>query len=274
MRVGKPKILVYDLEISQTKFTVENYGRKLYSPYLRSKDIVRPKTILSAAWKYLGDDKVNVISVKHTDVFNDEGIVRVLHPLILEADYLIAHHNDGFDIKEFNGRALYYGLAPTQKPPWECIDTLKIARKYFKLDANDLSFLARFLELDPKDDSPNWDKIHKGDEQEIRYMRQYNRQDVITLEQVYHKLKAWDARPSINIGAIIDKRDEEGKRVDLCPSCGGGHIIHCGYKTNRAKTKTKKNMQCKDCLRQFLVGDWIHILKMPPKQSKYYRPRS
>ena len=259
------KILLWDLEVSKTRFEIENYGRKIYSNYLRSKDIVRPKSILGAAWKYLDEDRTYVVSTKAEDVFNDEGIVRMLHPIINDSDVLIGHNTDAFDIKEFNGRALKYGLPPIDKPPRKCVDTLKIARKYFRIDSNELSYIADFLEVDQKLGAPDWGAIHQGCEDALRYMREYNKADVDVLEQVYKKLRGWDTRhPDVS----QDIKDHDDNDVPSCPNCGSINTINYGIHLNKKRTKEKQKKQCKDCGRQFVWGNWVPRIKWPVKEAQ------
>ena len=103
-------------------------------------------------------------------------VIKTLHDVLSEADIIIAHNGDKFDSKKFNTRAIAYGLPPIE--PKKSVDTLKIARRRFAFTSNKLSYLAKFLGVESKDESPDWDKVLAGDEQELRYMRQYNRKEV------------------------------------------------------------------------------------------------
>jgi len=60
---------------------------------------------------------------------NDKYLIKELWDVFDQADIIIAHHGDGFDIKKSNARFVFHNLQPPS--PYKSIDTLKIARKYF-----------------------------------------------------------------------------------------------------------------------------------------------
>lgn len=252
----KPRLLIWDLEVSKTQFLIRNYGRKMYSKYLSSKDIVQERVILCAAWKYLDENKITVIANDPNDVFNDEKIIRKLHEHIVNADVLIAHNGDNFDIKEYNGRALKYGLPPTDRKTIKSVDTLKMARKYFRLDSNELSYLANYLSLPQKKlRAPDWDLIHDGDKKEINYMIKYNKIDVVVLEEVYKKLRGWDQRHP-DIGIIANIRDTNNEPVPVCKTCLSYNTVKDGYAKNKQETKRKKRFLCNACGKRSVYGEW------------------
>ena len=124
----KPKILFWDIETTDLELAIRTYGLKNYTKYFNHKTIKRDWTMLGASWKFKGDMRPSVVSVKASDPFNDEGVVRVLYQVLQEADVLVGHNSDRFDLKKFNTRALHYGLAPLHIRTQQTVDTLKIAK--------------------------------------------------------------------------------------------------------------------------------------------------
>lgn len=178
------------------------YDLKQYSKRLSADWIERSRWMPCAAWKFLGSNVIGSVSVLHDperfekDYSDDYHVVKVLHQVLSEADILVAHNGDQFDIKEFNKRALLNGLPPLK--PLRTYDTLKVARKYFRFESNQLRFLCKELGIEEKGESPDWDKICYGDPEEIAVCASYNRQDIRALEALYLKLRAWDQNhPSI-----------------------------------------------------------------------------
>lgn len=239
----KAKILIYDLEVSTTKLEVETYSLKQYSPYLSHKDIVRDYAIHGVAYKWLGDEFTKCISVSPRAPFNDEMIVRTFHDIVSQADIIIGHNVDQFDIKKLNTRFLKYDLPSI--PKVQSIDTLKVARKHFKLTSNSLSYLAKFLDLDiEKDESPDWEAIRSGDATALEYMRKYNKRDVEVTEKIYLRLRSWmDNHPNLNTIAPI--KDVSGAPVMCCDTCQSPRLVKNGFKYN--KNSVFQKWSCKDC---------------------------
>ena len=196
--------------------------------------------MLGAAWKWLGDKETKSVSVSPKRPENDYQVIEILHTVLSDADMLIGHNSDAFDYKKFNTRAIKHGFHPIS--PKKTVDTLKLARKHFKFTSNKIRYIANYLGVEDKDESPDWVKCISGDEEALRYMRQYNRQDVITTEQVYLKLRGYH-QTHPDIGLLI--RDVTGSEVHTCPKCGSTSIQSRG-KMYTVRT-TKNRYSCNDC---------------------------
>lgn len=195
------------------------------------------------AYKWLGEKETYVLSLPDfkeykKDRTNDEALVKELWKLFDKAEVIIAHNGDTFDIKKTNGRFLKYGLEPPT--PYKTIDTLKIARKYFKLDSNKLDDLGDYLKIGRKIRTGGFDlwlDCIKGDMKAWKHMTDYNKQDVILLEKVYYKLRGWN-KSSPNMNLILNK-------IFNCPNCGSEYTNKRGYETTRVATYQRWN--CLNC---------------------------
>jgi DNA polymerase III epsilon subunit-like protein len=170
----------------------------------------------------------------------------MLHAILDQADIIIGHNSDRFDIRKFNARAIKHGFTPIGKKV--TIDTLKLARRTFDFTSNTLGYLATYLGVGHKENRPDWDAILNGDSEAIAYMRMYNKQDVVVTEQVYKKLMGWhEGHPDLN--KIYPVRDTAGHAVLLCPTCQSPNTIKdgCSY-TLKGK---KQRHQCTSCGRKF-----------------------
>jgi uncharacterized protein YprB with RNaseH-like and TPR domain len=243
------RILFWDVETSTLDLEIRQYDLKSYKGYHNYKNITRDWVMLGGAWKFMGDDNVRCISVSPRNPLNDEAVVHTLHKVLSEADILVAHNGDAFDIKKFNARAIFYGLAPLQD--LHSIDTLKEARKYFKFTSNTLGYLAQFLGLEDKGESPNWNKILDGDSDELARMREYNKLDVLVLEQVYLKLRPW-MKNHPNLQAYSKIKDIVGGLVQVCKACGSPDIMKWGYQKSRTGKQTKQRYRCRCCKHAFV----------------------
>jgi len=229
--VHKPKILFWDIETTDIELSVKTYSLKNHIKYFSPDCIVRDWSMLGAAWKYEGQP-ARCISVAPHDVFNDYSVIEILHAVLSDADILVGHNSDSFDLKKFNTRALKHGLPPI--PPKQTIDTLKVARKHFAVTSNKLSYLCQFYGLDHKDHSPDWQKIMDGCQDELRVMREYNKKDVIVTEQLYYKLRPYMTNHP-NLNTYYDVKDTAGKPVILCPKCGDTHTVRNGFRHTAAR---------------------------------------
>jgi len=243
------RILFWDVETSTLDLAIRQYDLKSYKGYHNYKNITRDWVMLGGAWMFMGETTPRCISVSSQNPFNDEMVVRKLHEILQQADILVAHNGDAFDIKKFNARAIYYGLEPLKD--LVSIDTLKEARKYFKFTSNTLGYLAQFLGLEDKGQSPDWNKILDGDSEELSKMREYNKLDVLVLEQVYLKLRPWmKNHPNLQIYSRI--KDIVGGIVQVCKVCGSPNIIKWGIWKSRTGKQTKQRYKCKCCHHNFV----------------------
>ena len=77
----------------------------------------------SAKWLY--DDKIlsDVLTPKEAKERNDKRIIKSVWKLLNEADIVIAHNGDKFDLKKLKARFLSNGFVPPM--PYKTVDTLK-----------------------------------------------------------------------------------------------------------------------------------------------------
>jgi hypothetical protein len=192
----------------------------------------------SAKWLYSPEVMSDAITPEEVLEENDKRIVWSLLRLLDEADVVIAHNGIGFDVPKVNARAVTWGFMPPS--PYQQIDTLLIARKQFGFSSNKLEALARMFKIPGKIETnfQLWSDCKKGDQVALAKMEQYNRQDVIVLEEVYLRLRPW-VKGHINLGlyGLSDKM--------ICPNCGSTHLEEDGgfYYTGMGRYKTYR-CQC------------------------------
>ena len=68
-----------------------------------------------------------------------------------EADIIIAHNGDRFDLRKIKARFLSNGIMPPM--PYKTIDTLKVARKEFALTSNKQDYITKLLGVQEKLDT-------------------------------------------------------------------------------------------------------------------------
>lgn len=180
---------------------------------------------------------------------DDRRITESLAWLLRQADWVVAHNGDRFDLPLVQGRLLQHGLEPLG--PVQSIDTLKLARRSFKVASNKLDYLAQLLGLGQKLPTSFglWEAAYQGDEQALLAMDMYCRQDVRLLRDVYHRI-----RPYVKgLPRLVDPTVED---EFACPRCGSHDLQRRG--TYRTNASTFQRWHCKDC------GHWSRSAKREP----------
>lgn len=216
------KVLVLDIETAPMMADVW----KLWDENIGLNQIAQDWYILSWAAGWLDSNRVMYADQRDASNIEDDSLMLAqLHNLLDEADVVIAHNGVRFDIPKINARFLKAGFPPPS--PYRQIDTLKLAKAKFKFSSNRLAYLAHFLGVEAKEEHHRfpghtlWTEVRKGNLAAWREMKKYNVQDVVTLKQVYLKLRAWDSKhPNLAI---------DSPEVGVCPVCGHPHMEKRGY---------------------------------------------
>lgn len=234
--MSEPKILLFDIETAPMVVT----SWDLWRPRLSHENIQQESSLISAAWKWLDEKRVDEVHVNPRRPNDDRQVVSRLHSVLEGAHILVGHNVDRFDLRKLNARAIKHGLPPL--PRIQTIDTLKVARSVFAFNSNRLDYLGKFLCGTGKIPTTYglWLKVMEGNRGALSAMVKYNKADVLLLEKVYKKL-----RPHIknhpNLGVISG--------AWCCPNCGSGDIWSCGY--NFSRITKRKRYQCKQCYAKF-----------------------
>ena len=203
------KILLFDIETSLMKVFV--WG--LYKQFIPHTNIIEDWYVISWAAKWLYDDEIqsDVLTSKEARNRNDSRVLESMWKLLNEADIVIAHNGDRFDLRKLNWRFINNEMDPPT--PYRSIDTLKIARKEFAAPSYKLDFLTKNFGLHTKltTDFQLWVDCMDGDKDRLNEMNTYNEQDVIALEDVYLKIRPY-IKNHPNLGVLSD--------MDVCTNCG------------------------------------------------------
>lgn len=191
------KVLLYDIETSYNIVSTWRVGNKVSLPYY---SIVKERAIICVSYKWLGEKEV--YSLTWDESQDDKFLLEQFIEVMNEADVLIAHNGDRFDIKWIKTRAIKHGLE--MLPRYRTVDTLWLAKKHFYFNSNKLDYLAKYLGAEGKiSTQPElWDKvILEKDKDALIEMVEYCEEDVRQLEFVYNKLKRFD-QPKQHAGVL------------------------------------------------------------------------
>lgn len=209
-----PKILIFDIETSPLKAYVWNTWRtNVYHEQLISDWFC---LAWSAKWLYSSEILGDVVTPEEVMKEDDKRIMTSLWELINEADIVVAHNGNKFDVPRINTRFILNGLSPTK--PYFSIDTCYIAKRQFDFTSNSLNALASYFGIEYKLDTDFnlWKRCLEGDKEALDYMLTYNKKDVAILEEVYLKLRPW-IKNHPNMGNL-------GGMQDICSNCGSSNI--------------------------------------------------
>lgn len=231
----KPRILLIDFEsFPNLGYTWRKYDQNVI-------DFKQEYCMATFAGKWLGEGKIFAKGLPdyrgyRAGSYDDSKLVLEVRDLLDEADIVIAHNGDTFDVKLANARFLYNGLTPPS--PFKTIDTKKLAKSIGLFNSHKLDDLGRYFGLGRKIDTTFnlWLDCIAGSKPAWRKMIRYNKHDIRLLELVYFKLRPY-MKKGPNLGVFMGDT--------VCPKCGSKHLAQRGYAAS--STHRYHKLQCQDC---------------------------
>jgi len=244
-----------DIETAPAKV----YAWGVYDQNIGHNQIISHPYLLcwSAKWvgrkKILSDAIINYPRFKK-DKTDDSLVCKSIYELLEEADLVLAHNGDKFDLKVLNSFFLRNGFPP--RTPKQSIDTVKALRREFGFLSNRLNAICTQLKIGHKVSHEGfelWVKCMGGCKKAFRTMIRYNRQDVRLLEELYLKISP-HMRNHPSLAAIRNQRICtvcESKRVENNGTRWRGHgrnavkyrrlvCRKCGHNMRETIKKTKE----------------------------------
>lgn len=238
-----PKVLIFDIETAP----VLGYVWALWDQNVALNQIKSDWYTLSWSAKWLGESKILYADQRNSkDLENDKALLSGIWKLLDEADIVITQNGKSFDCKKLNARFVINGMKPPS--PYRHIDTLEIAKRHFGFTSNKLEYMSdklctKYKKLTHKrfPGFEMWKECLKGNQSAWKAMEKYNKYDVLSLEELYHKLQPWDT--TINFNVYNDS-------LEIRCQCGHDSFERRGF----AYTTSGKfqRLVCKEC------GAWIH----------------
>jgi hypothetical protein len=240
--------LFYDIETSPN---VGFFWKSGYGINIPPENIIREAAIMVICWKWEGQEQVH--SATWDDDQNDRGMLEQFMPHAIAADEIIAHNGDRFDEKWIRTRCLMHGIPCPSK--LNSYDTLKKARAHFRFNSNKLDYLGKLF-FDEGKSPIGWQDwvdicLHRKNDA-LDEMVKYCKQDVVLLEDVFHKLQPY-VEHNQHAGAF------GGYGRYSCPSCGSDEVNHLRLRYTKAGTP-KHQMRCmaKNCKRYFTISNKVY----------------
>lgn len=234
----KPRILIADIET----LPLEVWTWGMFDQNIGLNQIKSDWTVLSWSAKWLGEKKVMYDDVRNDKARDDKRVLRGIWELLDEADIVIWHYGSAFDHKKLNARFILNGFRPPS--PYQQIDTKKLASKTFGFTSNKLEYLTESLNKKYKKSKHRkfagfdmWRECMKGNIAAFNEMRDYNKLDVLSLEELYLKIIPWH-NP-------VDFRVYTGTIRPQCTTCESTKLEARGF--SFTKTGKFQRYQCKGC---------------------------
>jgi uncharacterized protein YprB with RNaseH-like and TPR domain len=235
----KVKILFFDIETSPILGNVWS----LWQQNVGLNQIQQDWYVLSYAAKWQHKDEVIYEDKsKSWDSEDDSELLKGIWKLLDEADIVIGQNSKRFDEKKLNARFILNGMKPPSS--YRSIDTLEIAKRHFGFTSNKLEYMSHKLCKKYKKLNHGkfagfelWRQCLAGNPEAWAEMEDYNKHDVLALEELYEILRPWyKAHPNLNI--------YHNETNNYC-TCGASDWEHSGYHyTNLSKFD---RFQCKAC---------------------------
>ena len=240
------KRLFYDIE---TSFNVGVFWRTGYNININPQDIIHERSIICICYKWEGEEEIHSLTWSKNQ--SDRKMIEQFCRVMAQADEIVAHNGDRFDLKWVRTRALIHGINVMPSP--KTIDTLKWAKKYFNFNSNKLDYIAKYLKVGAKMETGGldlWkDIVFRKDQDALDKMVLYCKQDVNVLEAVFNKLKSYTL-PNHNYAV------QHGGEKYECPECGSINVRY-NKKVVTAAGTVHHWIRCNDCVKHYKINHLV-----------------
>lgn len=240
----KVKRLFFDIETSPN---IGFFWKSGYGLNIGPENIISERAVICVCYKWEDEDKVHYVTWDEDQ--NDKLVIKELAKILEEADEVIAHNGDSFDIKWLRTRALYHRISFPYRI--RTLDTLKKARNAFSFNSNKLDYIGKFLGVGEKVDNGGfglWKDIilNKSDEA-LDKMVEYCMGDVILLQDIYSEIHSY-IHKNTSFSVL------NGRPKWRCVEC-----ISDKVKLRKSSATVmgviKRHMICKDCGCQYDISN-------------------
>ena len=255
------KVMVYDIETSRIKVDTWWTGKQ----YINHNQLRSEPTIISVAWKWIGEDKV--YSLTWDENHCDKELMINFLKEYNKASMVIGQNNNSFDNKWIYTRAAKHGLHITRYV--KSYDIYRQAKRYFKLPSYSMAYMAKYFGLTLKQSHEGmhmWDMIEYGTPKEkkeyLKKMVTYNKGDIVTTEELYLTLRTYFA-------TVTNKAVQQGLPKWACPVSGSTNVRL--LKTIFTEQGTvQRILFCEDSRHQYKVNNKTYIDFLQRAMTRYW----
>lgn len=233
-----PKLLYFDIETAP----LLAYTWGAFDRYIKPDDIVEDWFVLGWAAKWVCTSYMYSYVCRPSEArkCNDKRILKPLWDLFNQADIIIGHNSDNFDIKRMNWRWMVSGFTPPK--PYKTVDTLKELRKVAAPTSRSLDYVTKQLSLNGKmRHRPGlFQECKEGKGDALRELREYNEIDVLEGESLYLNIRPW-MKTHPNMGLYYEGTDER------CRNCGSVDLDYDSEHTVKTSVNEYVCWTCVTC---------------------------
>lgn len=244
--MNSPRVLFLDIETAPAVGFF--WGHTYQTDIIK---VLRPQFVLSYAYQWADEKKIHFRGLRDypeykTNLENDFFLLKDLQKLMDEADVIIAHNGDKFDIRVIQGRFIRYRIPPSS--PFRTIDTLRVCQREFRIESNRLAFVADYLGIGtklPHTGLDLWERCMKGEDEAWDTMEQYNVHDIYLLREVYNVIKPYiKNHPNLAIYKLPHLTPVPAE-APACPTCQSTHTKR--VEPFVANARKYPQFKCNDC---------------------------
>jgi uncharacterized protein YprB with RNaseH-like and TPR domain len=218
----QPKILFYDIETSPALAWIWHTGKQ-WVGHDQLKD-ERKFDIICICYRWAHESKIHSLDWDYAKQ-DSAAMIEEFSYIVNQADLVIGHNADKFDMRHVNTQRLLHNQAPIAWPTTE--DTLKQLRKYFYLPSYSLDYVSKLLTGSGKDKMSfqDWiDIVEKKNKKAFTKMIAYCKRDVQKLYEVWRKVSP-HCQAKVHMGLL------KGFTRESCPRCGHNRPELAGKRT-------------------------------------------
>jgi len=242
------KRLFFDIETSQYETRSFRIGYNLNLSY---DNVTKLAKIICISWNWENEDVIH--NLRWDKNRCDKKMVSDFIEILSQADEVVAHNGDRFDMKWLRTRAIYHKIP--MRANYKTFDTLKKSKAYFNFPNNRLDTIAQFLSVGAKvkhDGLKMWNEVQDGNEFYLNEMVKYCDGDIVVLKDVYLALEKY-VKTNTHAGVLNNNLKYS------CPCCSSEQITL--VKNNVTAMGTiKRLIECNDCNYNYEISNSSYIL--------------
>lgn len=247
VRPNDAKILTLDIERFKGTASIEFWDLSdMKNRRIRPDQVVEWPRTICIAWRWYGQKKVEFHA--EWDDAGRDAMLKAAWDAYDQADILVGHNLDGFDTKTLKAEWSMMGLPMPR--PFKSVDTLKIARREFRFESNQLGSLCERMGVPGKVDHYDPEVAREalaGNVAAQRRLRRYNIGDIEASEALFDAMRGW-----IPNHPFIGTRGDE----KVCNQCGSDDLTLDQSARYRAVVLDYALFRCGNCGGN-VRGGWV-----------------
>ena len=197
----RPRILVFDIETAP----MLGYVWSLWENNVALNQLHTDWYVLSWAAKWVGETEVLQMDQRRArNMEDDRRILKRIWQLLDRADIVVTQNGKSFDVRKLNARFVQHGFQPPSS--YKHVDVKQLAQRHFGFPSHKLEYMTELLCTKYKKLKHEkfsgfelWSECLARNPEAWDEMAKYNRHDVLSLEELYHKVQPWSATTNIGI---------------------------------------------------------------------------